>query len=63
MYINTLSTIGWYSYFGGGTLAAIAADAQFAIPRLITTKVGKVKCTTLHDYYEDGTVDFFGIAG
>lgn len=40
-------------YFGGGTLLSGAADIDFAVPRPMTS----------HEYYEDGTLNFHGIAG
>ena len=41
------------SYFGGGTLLAAAADSSFS--------VSKSKLASAH--YEDGTLNFYGIAG
>lgn len=42
-----------YRYHGGGTLLAAAADSAFS----------RAKDTHPHEYLEDGTPNFYAIAG
>lgn len=48
-----MTQISYGRYYGGGTLLAAAADSMFS----------KAKNANPHEYLEDGTPNFYALAG
>jgi len=50
------SLVRLYRYHGGGTVYAAAVDTRFLVSKQVDSR-------TPHAFLEDGTVDYYGIAG